>query len=136
MVLMLCAKKSYIYIYIFFFFIPLLRNIPVVVSTVSQLKIVPCCFGNFVNELLFKIVSEISSFVQSSLLRKAEFQSAEIFTTCKLPSEDKLPLLKLIRASIQILPHGMYTMEGTRCVTNMKINKEYFQYCFSFNKRI
>ena len=64
MVLMLCAKKSYIYIYIFFFFIfiPVLRKIPIVVSTVSQLKIVPCCFGNFVKELFIKIVSEISSF--------------------------------------------------------------------------
>ena len=129
--------RSHIYIYFFFFFfIPVLRKIPIVVSTVSQLKIVPCCFGNFVKELLIKIVSEISSFFQSSLLKKAEFQSAEIFTTCKLPSEDKLPLLKLIRASIQILPHAMYTMEGTRCVTNMKINKEYFQCCFSFNRRI
>ena len=129
--------RSHIYIFFFlFFFIPVLRKIPIVVSTVSQLKIVPCCFGNFVKELLIKIVSEISSFFQSSLLKKAEFQSAEIFTTCKLPSEDKLPLLKLIRASIQILPHAMYTMEGTRCVTNMKINKEYFQCCFSFNKRI
>lgn len=94
---------------------------------------VPCCFRNFVKELLFGKSVRIIKFCPVSLLKKAqmfdiirpiaiaaEFQSAEIFTRCIQPSEYTLPLLKLPKASVQILPHAKYTMDGTSCVRNMK----------------
>ena len=117
--------------------------------TVPLLKMVHFCFRNFVKELLFGKSVRIIKFCPVSLLKKAqmfdiirsiaiaaEFQSAEIFTRCIQPSEYTLPLLKLPKANVQILPHAKYTMDGTSCVRNMKKNKEYFQFCFSFNKHI
>lgn len=116
-----------------FFFCLVFSKIPSVLLTVPLLKMVPFCFRNFVKELLFGKSVRIIKFCLVSLLKKAqmfdiirpiaiaaEFQSAEIFTRCIQPSEYTLPLLKLPKASVQILSHAKYTMDGTSCVRNMK----------------